>query len=48
MNLIPNSRAYRKPILRDLGRMNAVTRKSWGPKIGFKMDPSTHERDRAK
>ena len=28
--------------------MSAVTRKSWGGlKFGDKMDPSTHERDRA-
>jgi hypothetical protein len=42
------ARPYQKPILRDLGRMDAVTRKSWGPKVGNKMDPGMREFERVK
>ena len=41
------SRPYRRPVLRDLGRMDRVTRKSW-IKDGFKRDPGTRQETRLK
>lgn len=41
------SRAYTKPVLRDLGRMDQVRAKT-KPKGGFKNDSNTHERTKLK
>jgi hypothetical protein len=40
----PNvTKLYSKPVLKELGRMSAVTRKTWNKGSYRKIDPRTHE-----